>query len=307
MDANRWDLEADMPVSAGSGTQTPQSLNSPTPIISESDKADQVPPSVHVHHPITTQREHFLATLGEALSVGLGLGSAVGIWACIHETLETCTGNRHLANGVAAILMGFFIAPVLENAARLFLGKTLAVLQKPHYTNATRFVDHLVTITSAFVAIGLAKGIQMQYGPLHASLGFEYVVFVVGFVAHSFLKTLLYTIAINHDYEAENVACGFTALPAVLYWQYLDHFYHIFVLVTVNLRDTLTFALYPYLMVLWLRYWDTIDPEGRFAWVAHGVNIGFFFTFFSIIKEITYLTAIPWWSPDLPRHCHHSM
>jgi hypothetical protein len=260
---------------------------------------------VRVFLPVITQREHFVAVVGESLSVGLGLGSAVGIWACINETLKPV--NVHVANWAAGLVMGLFLAPFLDKAARLFFGKTLTVLKKPRHGGLTRFLDHVITVLSALVALGPLKGIQMQYAPFHTSLGFEYLVFVVGFAAQSFVKTYLYTIALSHDYERESIVVPWTGLPVELFWEYLDHFHHVFVLVSENLRDFLTFALYPYLMVLWIGHWETIDPTGEFAWVAHCLNIGFFFSFFSILKEVTFLVASPFWSADMPHHHHHSI
>ncbi|KAK3358217.1 hypothetical protein B0T25DRAFT_541173 [Lasiosphaeria hispida] len=304
MDANKgWDLEAGNTTDdTGCGTPKTQTSGTQTPI---GDGNTEKVINIHAYHPIIHQRQHFLAAIAESLSVGLGLGSAVGIWACINETLKTI--NVHMANWVAGVVMGFILAPLLEKGARLLIGKMTPVLKKPRYTNYTRLLDDILTIMSALWALGLAKGIQRQYGPLHTSLGFEFGVFVVGFCAHSFLRTLLYTIVLNHDYEGESMVCGWAEMPAVLFWEYLDHFHHVYVLVTVNLRDFLTFALYPYLAVVWMGYWETVDSRGEFAWVGHGLNIGFFFVFFTIIKEVTYLVATPVWSPDLPLHCHHSI
>jgi len=290
--------EAETPY-ATPGCQTPKC---PTPItIAEAENMI----GVRVFLPVITQREHFVAVIGEVLSVGLGLGSAIGIWACINELLKAV--NVHLANWVGGVIMGFFLAPFFDKAARLFFGKTLTVLKKPRYTNMTRFCDHLITITSAQVALGPIKGIQMQYGPFHTSLGFEYLVFVVGFAAQSFVRIYLYTIALDHDYERESVVSSWRRMPVELIREYLDHFRHVFVFISENIRDFLTFATYPYLQALWMAHWDVIDPEGKFAWAEHGLNIGFFFTYFSIIKEITFLIAAPFWSVDTPLQHRHSI
>jgi hypothetical protein len=89
--------------------------------------------------------------------------------------------------------MGFFLAPLLEKAARMIFGKTRAVLVKPPSPNtAARFVDHAITICSALLGVGFCKAVQMHYYPLHTSLGFEYAVFVVGFTICAFLRVLLY-------------------------------------------------------------------------------------------------------------------
>ena len=353
---NRWAAEAGIvvptPIHISGGitrNNTNNNTSTPTPLASQcqtplsfanyssdSDKAEkgephsqqtqpqQTPQKVHTHHPITTQRDHFLATIGESLSVGLGLGSAVGIWACIHATLKTAIPttpnhlNIHIANWLCGLLMGFLLAPLLEKSARLLLGKTGTgmVLAKPHHHGegqsvsfSARMAEHCVTISTALVGVGLCKGIQMQYAPLRSSsLGFEYLVFVVGFTIHAFLRVVVYTLVAGHDYEAEIVECSWGKIPSVMFWEYVDHFRHPFVLVTVNVRDFLTFALYPYLLVLWIGYWEgSVDPAGRYVWVAEGLNIGFFFTFFSVLKEGSYLLARPVWSEDLPRHLHHTM
>ncbi|KAK3390663.1 hypothetical protein B0H63DRAFT_466242 [Podospora didyma] len=264
----------------------------------DSDKTEEHRPqqaSAHTCHSITTQREHFTATIFEALSVGLGLGSAVGVWACINETLKKTTSNVHLANWVAGFLMGFVLAPCLEKASRLCLAKTSSVLAKPRQqiSATVRLADHIITIMSALIGLGIVKGIQMQYGLLHSNLGYEYAIFVVGFSGQAFVYTILSTIAFSREYEAETISRRWTQLPAVLLSEYLDHFRRVYSLLTINIRDSLTFAIYPYLMALWVEYWKTVDPTAMFAWVAHGLNIAFFFAFFSILKEVTYLLAIP--------------
>jgi hypothetical protein len=123
------------------------------------------------------------------------------------------------------------------NRAPLLIGKIVFVHKKPGYTSYTRLLDGTFTILSALWAVGLAKGIQRQYGPRRTSLGIESGVFVVGLCAHSFLQTLLYTIVLNHNYKGESMVCGWTEMPAVLFWEYLDHIHYVFVLVMVNLRD----------------------------------------------------------------------
>ena len=227
------DLEAGItPPKVTNGTRKP---NTPAPpeweapsssdYSSDGGKTEQQvlsKPSVHFYHPITTQREHFLASIGESVSIGLGLGSAVSIWTCVHDTLKMVThGNVGIANWEVSLTIGFPLAPFFEKAARVVVGKTGIVLAKPHCPNtAMRFVDHSTTITSALVGVGLCMGIQMQYGPLHSSLGFEYGVFVVDFTAHAFLRIILYTLAMNHEYEAKRVTCGWARLPSMVFWEY---------------------------------------------------------------------------------------
>ncbi|KAK5653480.1 hypothetical protein OQA88_8966 [Cercophora sp. LCS_1] len=204
--------------------------------------------------------------------------------------------------------MGFFLAPLLERAARVFFGKAGAVLVKPPSLNAAaRFTEHAITICSALVGLGFCKAVQMQYQPLHASLGFEYAVFVIGFTVYAFLRVMLYTIATAHDYDSDRIERGWAEVPSVVFWEFLDHFVHVYIVISVNLRDFLTFAIYPYLMVMWIGYWETIDPAGKFIWLPHMLNIGFFFTFFSLLKEVTFLVASLFWSEDLPTHRHHGM
>jgi len=284
----------------------------------QQQQQEQQSPPVHTHHPTKTQRELFLAIVGESLSVGFGLGSAVGIWACIHATLVKIPhgSNPHLANWVCGVLMGFFLAPLLEKASRVFFGRLGTVLAKPHPRHesvVTRFAEHFTTITTALVGVGIAKGVQMQYAPFHASLGCEYAVFVIGFTVHAFLRAVFYPLIIStnfEEYQAERVArnLSWTRIAAVIFWEYLDHFHHVYILLTVNIRDFLTFALYPYLLVQWIGWWKAVvDPQERWIWVAEMLNIGFFFCFFTVLKEGTYLLARPFWKEDLPRHCHHIM
>jgi len=309
---SHWDLEAGNAARCPrvSGHESPLSTNDYSSDGSEK-AAGQCPesPRVWQHYPITTQRDHFLAAISESLSVGLGLGSAVGIWACIHDTIKRATPeNVHIANWTAGLIMGFVLAPLLEKAARVFFGKAGAVLVKPQTQNiASRFIDHAITICSALLGVGLCKGVQMQYHPLHTNLGFEYAVFVVGFTIYAFLRVTLYTIGTRHDYDGDKIECAWTEVPSVVFWEFLDHFCHVYIIISVNIRDFLTFAIYPYLMTIWIGYWEKIDPEGKFTWLPQMLNIGFFFTFFSMLKETTFLLARLFWSEDLPVHRHHGM
>jgi len=301
------------PLQTPSGCATPINSTGYTTDIEKALKGEQqlpcCEPTVHFHHPITTQRDHFLASIGESLSVGLGLGSAIGIWACIHDTLKKATyGNVHIANWVCGPILGFLLAPLLEKAARVFFGKAGSVLATPKIHNtAGRFIDHFTTISTALVGLGICKGIQMQYGPLHSNVGLEYAVFVVGFGFHAFLRVVLYTLITGHEYEVERIECSWRRVPEVIFWDFIDHFHHIYIVVTVNIRDSLTFCLYPYLMVLWIGYWGTVDPEGHHVWLPQMLNIGFFFSFFSILKEVTYLLGKKLWTEDLPVHRHHGL
>jgi hypothetical protein len=138
-------------------------------------------------------------------------------------------------------------------------------------------------------------------------VAFEYIIFVVGFTFYSFVKTSLYTLITSYEYEGESVNCPWTQIPSVIFWEYLDHFHHVYVVVTVMMRDFLTFAVYPYLLVLWAGWWEVYDAEGRWRWVTEMVNIGFFFSFFSLLKEVTYLLARGRCSADMPHHRHHGL
>jgi len=132
-------------------------------------------------------------------------------------------------------------------------------------------------------------------------------VFVVGFTAYAFVRVVLYTIGTGHDYDGDRIECAWTEVPSVVSCEFLDHFFHLYVVISVNVRDFLTFALYPYLMEVWIGHWEVIDPDGKYVWLLHMLNIGFFFTFFSVLKEVTFLVARVFWSEDLPVHRHHGM
>jgi len=321
-----WDLEAGRiprsPPAHIAGHESSASTNdSDHYLTSDNEKPstaqppDTTPTTIWKHFPITTQRAHLLAITTESLSVGLGLGSAVGTWACIHTTLTKATAttnnnnnNPHIANWAAGLLMGFFLAPLLEKASRVLFGKAAVVLVKPSTPHfAARLTDHAITICAALLGVGICKAVQMQYGPFHSNLGFEYAVFVVGFTAYAFVRVVLYTIGTGHDYDGDRIECAWTEVPSVVFCEFLDHFFHLYVVISVNVRDFLTFALYPYLMEVWIGYWEVIDPEGKYVWLLHMLNIGFFFTFFSVLKEVTFLVARVFWSEDLPVHRHHGM
>jgi hypothetical protein len=68
----------------------------------------------------------------------------------------------------------------------------------------------------------------------------------------------------------------------VVLWEFLGHFCHVYIGISVKIRDFPTFSIYPDLMALGIGYWETIDSEGKYIWLPHMLNIGFFFTFFSI-------------------------
>ncbi|KAK4442287.1 hypothetical protein QBC34DRAFT_387428 [Podospora aff. communis PSN243] len=303
-------VSAPPPAHLGSGNGTPVSSG----YTSDADNLEkQLPvanPTAHTiykRHAIKTQRAHFLASIGESVSVSLGLGSAVGIWACIHETLKTATGgNTHIVNWTAGPLMGFFLAPLFEKGARVFVGRAGTVLAKPPCPDmAARVVDNIIAITSALLGLGLCKAVQMQYGPLHSSLAFEYLAFAIGFGAFTFVRTILYTLATGHEYEMEKVECRWSKIPSVMFWEYLDHFRHVYIVIAVNIRDSLTFATYPYLMAMWFGYWKTVNPEGDYAWVPNMLNIGFFFTYFCCIKEVCHVLGRVFGSEHLSMHRHH--
>ncbi|KAK1834627.1 hypothetical protein QBC39DRAFT_397285 [Podospora conica] len=264
-------------------------------------------PHTPARHPVTSHRQLFLLTLTSSLTVGLGLGAAVGIWSTIHKSIQSAThhAHPHLSNWPAGLLMGFLLAPLLETSARAFLSKATGVLTVPappptrggfFSARATlhRLVTHLLTITSALIGLGAVKAVQMQYAPTRDRVWLEFPVFVVGFTFYGGARLVLETITWDAALEVERrgAGAGWGAWAAGV-GREVGALYCGRTALTVLLRDALTFAVFPYLGPLWIEWWTTVvDPGEEWLWVPEGLQIGFFFTLFSTFKEVTAVLAV---------------
>ncbi|KAK0740482.1 hypothetical protein B0T18DRAFT_491123 [Schizothecium vesticola] len=213
-------------------------------------------PHIHGRHPVTSQRQLYLLACTSALTVGLGLGGAVGVWKTIHRVIEDATrhSHPHLSNWPAGFLMGFVLAPIFETSTRAFFAKATGVLTVPKPPPARggffsaravthRFVTHLLTVSAALIGLGAAKGVQMQYGPTRGVLALEFPTFVVGFTLYGLVRLVMETITWN---------CK-----------------------------------------LWIDYFkEVVDPGEHWLWIPRGLEIGFFFTLFSTFKELTAVLAV---------------
>lgn len=253
-------------------------------------------------HPVTSQRQLFLLACASALTVGLGLGAAVGIWKTIHLSTERATHyvRPHLASWPPGVLMGFVISPVFETVARAFFAKATGVLTNPAPPPArggffsaravyNRLVTHLLTVSASVVGISPVRAVMMQYGPTRGVLGVEFPVYVVGFVLFGFVKLMMEVTYWNSELEVERRAEGASwGVWAASVGREIGALYTGRTILTVLIRDALTFSTWPYFGIVWIGYFkNVVDPEEHFLWVPRGLEIPIFFSMFCAYKEVT--------------------
>ena len=201
--------------------------------------------------------------------------------------------------------MGFVLAPIFETSARAFFAKATGVLTVPNPPPARggffsaravthRFVTHLLTVSAALIGLGAVKGVQMQYGPTRGVLALEFPTFVVGFTLYGLVRLVMETITWNCELEVERRGEGASwGRWAAGVGREIGALYCGRTVLTVLVRDSLTFAIFPYLGSLWVDYFkEVVDPGEHFLWVPRGLEIGFFFTLFSTLKELTAVVAV---------------
>lgn len=257
-------------------------------------------------HPVTSQRQLFLLACASALTVGLGLGAAVGIWKTIHLSTERATHyvRPHLASWPPGVLMGFVISPVFETVARAFFAKATGVLTNPAPPPArggffsaravyNRLVTHLLTVSASVVGISPVRAVMMQYGPTRGVLGVEFPVYVVGFVLFGFVKLMMEVTYWNSELEVERRAEGASwGVWAASVGREIGALYTGRTILTVLIRDALTFSTWPYFGIVWIGYFkNVVDPEEHFLWVPRGLEIPIFFSMFCAYKEVTAVLA----------------
>lgn len=263
-------------------------------------------PHLPGRHPVTSQRQLFLLACASALTVGLGLGAAVGVWKTIHISVERATHfeRPHLAAWPPGILMGFVLSPFFETVARALFAKATGVLTNPTpppvrggFFSARavyhRFVTHLLTVSASIVGISPVRAVMMQYGPTRGVLGVEFPVYVVGFVPFAFVKLMMEVIYWDCELEVERRAEGASwGVWAKGVAREIGALYTGRTFLTVLIRDALTFGTWPYLGFVWIGYFkNVVDPEEHFLWVPRGGEIPIFFSLFCAYKEATAVLA----------------
>lgn len=265
-------------------------------------------PHLPGRHPVKSQRQLFLLACTTALTIGLGLGAAVGVWKTIHISAERATHfeRPHLAAWPPGILMGFVLSPFFETVARAFFAKVTGVLTNPAppplargqgFFSARaayhRLVTHLLTVSASIVGLSPVRAVMMQYGPTRGVLGVEFPTFVVGFTLFGFVKLMMEVMYWDCEVEVERRGEGASwGVWAKGVAREIGALYTGPTVLTVLVRDALTFATWPYIGVEWIGYFKHVaDPEEHFLWVPRGAEIPFFFSLFCAYKEATAVLA----------------